>query len=191
VGSSNLNLASWLGNYELDAVIEDTGFAQTMMEQYERDLGNATEILLPVDRRRLLWRPPRENARPHTRRARPSQGDSGSAGRAVAGAVRLGNTVTAAVTEHRALQPADARVIAVSGIGLLLIAGIVLVWPRVLAIPAAIVLLWIGGALLVRSSRLLRRRTTAAGLTRPAAALPEDAPHTRPRTPASGSGAGP
>src|SRR4051812_32590474 len=191
VGSSNLNLASWLGNYELDAVIEDTGFAQTMMEQYEKDLQNATEILLSVDRRRHLWRPPRETARAHTRRARPSQGDSGSAGRAVAGAVRLGNTVTAAVTEHRALQPADARVIAISGIGLLLVAGVVLVWPRVLAIPAAIVRLWRGGALLVRPPRLSPPRADQAGLNRRAPALPGDAPHTHPGTPASGSGAGP
>src|SRR6185437_9296667 len=28
VGSSNLNLASWLGNWELDVTIEDEGFAQ-------------------------------------------------------------------------------------------------------------------------------------------------------------------
>ena len=32
VGSSNLNIASWLANYELDAVIEDAGFAETMAE---------------------------------------------------------------------------------------------------------------------------------------------------------------
>ena len=28
VGSTNLNLASWIGNYELDVVVEDEGFAR-------------------------------------------------------------------------------------------------------------------------------------------------------------------
>ena len=76
-----------------------------------------------------------------------------------AGAVRLGNTVTAAVTDHRVLQPADARIIAVTGIILLLLAGTFVVWPRLLAVPAALVLLWIGGALVTRAFRLYRRRT--------------------------------
>ena len=44
VGSSNLNLASWLVNYELDAVVEDTGFARGMAQQYLEDLANATEV---------------------------------------------------------------------------------------------------------------------------------------------------
>jgi cardiolipin synthase A/B len=165
VGSSNLNIASWLGNYELDAVIEDSGFAQTMTEQYLRDLGNATEILLP-QRRRLRWRVRRDlrerraerPAAARVRRARNSWGDSGSTGRAMAGAVRLGNTFTAAVTDHRVLQPADARIIATIGLVLLLLAGVILIWPRVVAIPAAVLLLWIAGALLVRASRLLRSR---------------------------------
>src|SRR2546426_39643 len=46
VGSTNLNIASWLGNYELDAVIEDENFARQMEEQYLQDLSNATEVIL-------------------------------------------------------------------------------------------------------------------------------------------------
>jgi cardiolipin synthase len=157
VGSSNLNIASWLGNYELDAVIEDRGFAEVMAQQYVDDLGNATEVLLPTARGRRAWQlsPGWRHAR---RTPRPSGGDSGSAGRAVAGAVRLGNTVTAAVTNHRVLQPADARIIGIMGILLLVIAGVVLRWPRVLAMPAAILLAWVGGALVGRAWRLYRRR---------------------------------
>ena len=157
VGSSNLNIASWLGNYELDAVVEDVDFAGIMMEQYLRDLGNATEVLLPSTRRRSLLRARSAERRVRSERPRHSRGDGGSAGRAVAGAVRLGNTVTAAVTNHRVLQPADARVIAAIGIVLLLIAGGVVLWPRVLAIPFAVLLLWFGGALLVRAFRLQGR----------------------------------
>src|SRR5207248_11427614 len=46
VGSSNLNLASWLGNCELDAVIEDASFAREMEEMYLQDVTNATEVVL-------------------------------------------------------------------------------------------------------------------------------------------------
>ncbi|MDE2246563.1 MAG: cardiolipin synthase B, partial [Xanthomonadaceae bacterium] len=51
VGSSNLNLSSWLANLELDAAIDDEDFAGLMTEQYERDLANATEIVLADGRR--------------------------------------------------------------------------------------------------------------------------------------------
>jgi cardiolipin synthase A/B len=162
VGSSNLNIASWLGNYELDAVVEDAGFAETMAEQYERDLGNATEVLLPPERRRRSWRVHQERRAARTAR-RLSGGDSGSAGRAVAGAVRLGNTVTAAVTDHRVLQPADARIVGTIGLVLLVLAGLVLRWPRLVGIPAALLLIWTGGALLVRAVRLRRRARPDAG----------------------------
>src|SRR5690606_28874704 len=40
VGSTNLNIVSWLGNCELDAVIEDTAFAAQMEQAYLRDLTN-------------------------------------------------------------------------------------------------------------------------------------------------------
>ena len=46
VGSTNLNLSSWVGNWELDVVIEDAGLAAQMEEIYDRDLRNATEIVI-------------------------------------------------------------------------------------------------------------------------------------------------
>ena len=58
VGSSNLNIASWFGNWELDVAIEDEQFGKQMMDMYERDLENATEVVLEarkvhfVERRR-------------------------------------------------------------------------------------------------------------------------------------------
>ncbi len=39
VGSTNLNMASWLGNWELDVVAEDEAFAQEMERMYLDDLG--------------------------------------------------------------------------------------------------------------------------------------------------------
>src|SRR6202008_72347 len=46
VGSTNLNLASWMTNYEMDVAIEDPKFAEKMAAQFERDLLNSTEIVL-------------------------------------------------------------------------------------------------------------------------------------------------
>ncbi len=52
VGSSNLNIASWVGNYELDALIENEDFAAQMERMYESDIDGSTEIVLKRDRRR-------------------------------------------------------------------------------------------------------------------------------------------
>jgi len=46
VGSSNLNIASWMGNYELDVAVDDPKFGKAMQEMYLQDLENATEIVL-------------------------------------------------------------------------------------------------------------------------------------------------
>src|SRR5205085_6615655 len=54
VGSTNLNVASWMGNWELDVAVEDTNFAAEMERTYEADLANSTEILLGLPRRRAL-----------------------------------------------------------------------------------------------------------------------------------------
>lgn len=148
VGSTNLNVASWLGNYELDAVMEDVPFAQQMMRQYEADLTNSTEVLLHGGHR--------------ARRLPRSARGAGSAGRATAGALRLGNTVTAAVAGHRVLARADARVVAGMGAVLLVSAGLAFRWPRLLAWPLAAVLVWLGGALLGRAWQLRRSGPVAA-----------------------------
>src|SRR6185369_3622078 len=93
VGSTNLNIASWLGNYELDVVVEDESFGKLMESMYLEDLSNATEIVL--DRRRpVVAQPlPGQSAIPH----------GGSAGRAAAGLLRVSNTVGAAISDHREL----------------------------------------------------------------------------------------
>src|SRR5436190_12790988 len=95
VGSTNLNIASWFGNCELDAVIEDKTFGQQMEQMYIQDLAKSTEIVLDARRR---VRAPGE---PHHAQRRLAPG-RGSTGRAAAGAVRLGNAVGAAMTNRRA-----------------------------------------------------------------------------------------
>jgi len=100
VGSTNLNISSWVGNYELDVAIEDERLAQTMERMYREDLANAVEIVLSPKRK---VRPGRE-----LRRVR-LQGSRGSSGRAAAGALRLANSIGAAMTDQRLLGPAEPR----------------------------------------------------------------------------------
>jgi cardiolipin synthase len=97
VGSTNLNISSWIGNYELDVAIEDEKFALGMEEMYLEDLKHATEILLSKRHRvRLAAKRPR---RPFLQR----KIGGGSISRAGASAIRLGNIVGAAITNRRLL----------------------------------------------------------------------------------------
>jgi cardiolipin synthase len=160
VGSTNLNIASWLANYELDVAIEDERVAAEMAEDYEDDLEHATEIVLA----------PRNRVRPAARRRRRHLGwrpRAGSAGRAAAGVMRIGSTVGAAITDHRVLGAAEARVLAVAALALLAIAVVGVLWPPVVAVPAAGLAAWLGIAVLLRSWRLYRRARKSRGAETP------------------------
>jgi cardiolipin synthase len=152
VGSSNLNLASWIGNCEIDLAIEDESFARSMEAQYERDLGNATEIVLHMPRR-----PRRAGAAP-ARFAR----QGGSSGRAAAGALRLANSIGAAITNRRLLGPAESGPLLLGGAVLLGCAVLALVWPRLVAWPLAALAIWIGASLVARYAATRRRSPTPA-----------------------------
>jgi cardiolipin synthase len=220
VGSSNLNIASWIGNYELDCVVENEAFAAEMEDLYLEDLENATEIVLEPRRRRQSDREPgaREEAergaareqvdpgpagreqpdreaaraqadpRPAAREqpdreqpdSEPARGrvvtlkPRGSASRAAAGALRVGRTVTAALSQQRVLARTDARLVASAGLILLAIAVVGVFWPLAVIVPLAIVLVWIGLVLLIRAFTLRReRRSQGLPATRVRSAPPQ------------------
>jgi cardiolipin synthase len=170
VGSSNLNIASWVGNYELDALIEDEGFAGRMEQMFEADIAGATEIVLRRERRRrgaaaaLLGhglRRRREDrlpvpGMPRDRGERPAHSGRGS--RAAAGALRLGRTVGAALTEQRVLATAEAKIVAIVAVVALLLAICAVVWPWVAAAPMAVFLAWASLVLFTRAFSLRRER---------------------------------
>jgi cardiolipin synthase len=158
VGSSNLNIASWIGNYELDAVIENESFAAAMEQMYEEDILNSTEIVLRQRRWGRGQTIGTEGERPH-RPARNFVGMSargGSASRAAAGALRIGRTVGAALTEQRVLASTEGKIVAIAGLLLILLAVGVVIWPRLVAVPVAILCLWFAFALMSKA-RVLRR----------------------------------
>ena len=146
VGSTNLNITSWIGNWELDVAVEDEPFAKAMEAMYLDDLSNATEVVLTA-RRRVRLSPQPE---PHRRRLRARL----SGGRAAAGALGVGSAVGAAITNRRVLGPAEARVIATAGVLLLVLSGVAMMWPRVVAIPLAVVLGWVALSLFFRAVTL-------------------------------------
>jgi cardiolipin synthase len=195
VGSSNLNIASWIGNYELDAVIEHEPTALAMEQMYLADLDNAREIVLQPRRRRYLDlisdtarnMSSRDGARADRDRAsqtertertervesaeRPQggergegerrdglRGQSGSASRAAAGALRIGRAVGAALTEQRVLAHTEARVVAIMGVLLVAIAVVGIIWPHAIAVPVAIVALWMAISLFIRAHSLRMQR---------------------------------
>ncbi len=148
VGSSNLNLASRIGNYELDVAVENEAFARQMEDTYSNDLERATEIML---NRRNRVRPSVPGTPVRRGLARPG---GGSASRAAAGALRIGNTVGAAITNRRILGPAEAGVMFKVGVLLIVLAVLGMVWAELVAIPVGIIAGWIGLSLLVKAWRL-------------------------------------
>lgn len=153
VGSTNLNVASWMGNWELDVTVEDEGFAQQMQEMYCRDLEHSTEIVISERRRvRPLGRPEPKGRR-RTRHSR-----KGSASRAAAGALGIGSTVGAAITNRRVLGPAEARIMVMAAGALLLLSAVAVKWPRGITYPLAFIGTWVSLALFIRAYKLRKGR---------------------------------
>ncbi len=154
VGSTNLNLVSWISNYELDVAVENEAFAIAMAEQYERDLERATEIVLtPRNRVRKSEEADAGDG--------PKRAISGSAGRAAAGAVSMGSALGAALTNRRSLGPAEAGLLA--GVAALMAAlAVVGAWfPRVVAWPIAFIAAWAGLSWAWKAVVLWRRKRTS------------------------------
>jgi cardiolipin synthase len=152
IGSSNINLQSWLGNWELDVAIEDEGIGRTMGEIYERDLERSTEVVLENRRLRRA-----ASARRVGRRRR------GSATRAAAGgALRMGSTFGAALTERRPLGPAEAWTLLYGALLLGTLGFVGIMWPRGLAWPLGVLALWLAASWLLGAARLwvARRHAT-------------------------------
>lgn len=161
VGSSNLNVSSWFGNYELDLIVEEEAFGHEMEEMYLHDLTNATEIVLDS---RSRVRAPGEPPHPHP----VLTSGGGSAGRAAAGALRIGSAVGAAFANRRTFEPVETRLLAAVGALLLGVAILLFFLPAVFVYPAIVLLVWMAAALLYRAYKLYRklRQDRAAGKSR-------------------------
>jgi phosphatidylserine/phosphatidylglycerophosphate/cardiolipin synthase-like enzyme len=146
IGSTNLNVNSWLGNWELDVAIEDAKIARLMADQYLRDLEQSTEIVL--GRHRRPFRPRRQG-----RRIRPAR-------RVIRTMTGVGRSIGAVVTGNRPLE--DFEVAPLVGAGVLLAILAVLAWwqPRVIAWPVAIVAASTALSFMAEAVMLWRNRRT-------------------------------
>ncbi len=154
VGSTNLNVASWLGNRELDVIVEHEPFAREMEDMFLRDLDHATEVLLQRNRVRAPGAPAG-----HPRR--PSGASSG--GRVMAGAVRVGNTVAAAMTNTRVLEGVESNIALIAGTMLAVVAALAFKYPRAVAYPLGVFAAWVAAAILYRGVVLTRREKRRSG----------------------------
>jgi cardiolipin synthase A/B len=147
IGSTNLNIASWLRNWELDVIIENERLAGEAGQMFLEDLSKATEIVItPRNKVRLTQPcPPRRRKKLAT----------GSGKHMLSGMVRVGSALDAAVTGHRSLGETESSppLFSISGI-LLALALLTIFFPKVIAYPAAFVLGWAGILLLGKGLRL-------------------------------------
>lgn len=163
IGSSNLNLASLLSNWELDLAILDRSVAERMEELFLRDLASAVEITLPppgaaLGRRSLSRKAVRERdggtptpdvvaAREARRRARRGS----RVGRIVNRISRASIVLGRALIGQRHVGREDTAWILAIALVLILIAAAGFVSPRILAWPLAFAIFWIGIASLYRA----------------------------------------
>ena len=150
VGSTNANITSWFGNWELDVAIEDTNFGQQMMAMYEKDLANSTEVVLTASKLHLV-----------ERRKTPRLDDWRTRGRttrraASAGAIRMGRTLGAALTARREVGAAEAYSLFWSSLIFLSLGLLAYKWPKAIAMPFAVLAVWFALAGLFRAWRLYR-----------------------------------
>ena len=159
VGSTNLNIASWLGNRELDVIVEDERFGAAMETMFLEDLKNATEVVLAANRVQAVGGA-----------TRPASAAGGSSGRAMAGALRVGSTVAASISNTRVLEPVEAIIAVAGGVVLGFIAWLAYFFPRGFSYPFAFLVAWVAAAVLLRGLALSRGNRLAAGT--PKALLP-------------------
>lgn len=158
VGSSNLNVSSLLGNYELDLVAEQDELTATLATQFLHDMAQSREIVL-MARRRLPSLPPRmvdtpvvpstavvpaQSAHQYKRSLRERQ---------AAAAVALMRAATGA---RRLLAGTAATLFLIVGVSLILFP---IVTSTVLAIGALATSAWLAGFALARRRR--RRESDA------------------------------
>jgi cardiolipin synthase len=148
IGSTNLNLVSWTGNWELDVAVEDEGFAKQMEDMFVQDLSKSTEIVL---KERRVVRQIQQDAPKFKRRRR------GSRGRVVAGALSIGRAIDAAVTNRRDFSRTEARALLTAAFAFVGLALLLYFFPKIIVIPVSVFLIWTGLALAVRAVRLLRK----------------------------------
>lgn len=141
VGSTNLNIASWFGNYELDVLVEDEDFGRQMQEMFLKDLENSTEIILNEANRT------KRVGRKHRHRGR----GAGSVRKAAASAINAAASIAAVITKQAPLGAAEAKLLFLVGGVPLVFALLLIFFPRIASIPLVIILVMLAVPTLLKA----------------------------------------
>jgi cardiolipin synthase len=134
VGSSNLNVSSLLGNFELDLLTDDPAAAEELAAQFRRDLQTSREVVLRP-RHRML--PPRLVGTAHEE----LDGRMGSSLPRVPSGYQLG--AVAVVALRRVAGGLRRAIAGTAALLFLLIGALLLVFPRVMGIVLAAGAFWL------------------------------------------------
>jgi cardiolipin synthase len=161
VGSTNANITSWFGNWELDVAIEDEKFGAEMQAMFEKDLQNSTEVVARSSKMRAVGAVHQGEGHTVERRRTPRIEEWRTRGRttrraAAAGAIRMGRTLGAALTARREVGPAEAYSLFWSSLIFLSLGLLAYKWPKAIAMPFAVMAIWFALAGLFRAWRLYR-----------------------------------
>jgi cardiolipin synthase len=166
VGSSNLNLASLVGNWELDVAVTDLPFAQEMEALFVRDLDSSVEVSLMspwrfsmagLKERRAVERvvdadetQEESDTRTAARDARRRSYRGSQASRFLGRLARAATVLARALVGQRTIGREDTGWVTVWAIILFVLSGVGFFFPRVTAWPMAVGTLLLGIAALVR-----------------------------------------
>lgn len=167
VGSSNLNVASLLGNWELDVGILDGELGRQMQGLFLADLASSVEIVLPggpaIGGRRVSTAtgmstrsldPDVEFAR---RLERLREFGVGPSRLTLASVVRAGEALGGALSGNRTLGREDRAVVGMLSFGVLLIAAVSAIFPVAIGYLVAVFAGWFGISTGFRAARDARR----------------------------------
>lgn len=151
VGSSNLNTASLLTNFELDVVVDCSELTQQLAAQFRHDLARAREIVLKprryIGRPALVGAPAAPVAQPPARHKRSGREMS------TAAVVALGRVAGGL---RRAIAGAAALALTTAG-------GLLLLFPRVMSVILAAGAFWLAVGFLLYGAQQRRAREVPEG----------------------------
>ena len=150
IGSTNLNLSSWLANRELDVAVEDQVLAAKLAEQFLQDLDHATEVILAGQRRRpTLTR--RRTKDYHGLLLPPHNAAISGASAAARQAARIGDALGVVVRGTRTVDASEASAFLTIGVTLLIFAGLIVLFPWLVVAPLLFLVLLSGGAIVAKA----------------------------------------
>lgn len=167
VGSSNLNGASLMGNWELDVGVLDKGLARQLEGLFLADLASSVEIVLPGRVRpgrsvSAEKEPPQASLEPSGSLPERLEHELRTLGHApgrltMASVVRAGFVLGDALAGDRPLGREDRTVLGTVSILFLLVAGVTALWPGWVGGVIAVVLGWFGVTTGIRAFLQARR----------------------------------